>query len=217
MKNLYENKDKDAADYYYSVLYKKEYTKENYNRTRATVQYLIDSGFSLSEIFNEFRFHASNEIKGSELKTVYKDSLVKKGAFYLHKELRIEPPAPTFDIESGREIIHPYYLEIRPRYTKEDVLNYFLNNLNMINRKAIDINGTYVYIQYLMDRYKNIDYVEPLDVILCSIDNHLKQHGSCNRLIDVTQDNLEVIEQLVKDMMELEAQNKRRIIWRTLL
>ena len=57
-------------------------------------------------------------------------------------------------------------------------------------------------------------YVEPLDIILCSIDNHLSLDSGCVRLIDITKTNREVITSLIGDMKILEAQDRRKMVMR---
>ena len=44
-------------------------------------------------------------------------------------------------------------------------------------------------VKQLFRQYSKLDYIEPLDVILCSIDNHLSLDFGCTRLIDITKTN----------------------------
>ena len=69
-------------------------------------------------------------------------------------------------------------------------------------------------IKQLFKQYSKLDYVEPLDVILCSIDNHLSLDPDCTRLIDITKTNREVVATLTSDMKALEAQNRRKMVMR---
>jgi len=206
---------KTITDFYYSDVLKYAPEINEKIRTEKTVKYMLDCGLTNLEIFKEIRQHKSKIITGEDLSNVlWKNSLIKKGAFYLHKELRIVSEAPIFDFLQDKEIIEPYFCEIKIRYTVTDVLNYFYKQLNSLSYKLVDRKTDMKTVAFLMNKYDGIDYVEALDVVLCSIDNHLKQHSDCYQLIDVTHTNSEVIKQLINDMLELESKDLRRIVWR---
>ena len=100
------------------------------------------------------------------------------------------------------------------RYTRQNLLDYFYNRLKSINRQLVDRKTDLKAIDFLMNKYSSLDYIEPLDVILCSIDNHLEQRDDTYRLIDITKTNLNIINQLMNEMMELESKDLRKIVWR---
>lgn len=213
------NKDVDGLTlYYYDEVNPdmRNYDINNVIRTQKTIAYLLDNDFTYSEIIKELNTHKHHkELNGDNLNdSLWRGSLMKRNAFYLHKELRITSPAPVFDYSRNKEIIFPYYCEMIIRYTITDVLNYFYTKLSYINRKLVDEKTDRKTVEFLIKKYSRIDYVEPLDIILCSIDNHLIQRDDCCRLIDITNTNLYIVNQLIDEMQELEAKGLRRIIWR---
>lgn len=204
------------ASYYYDVIVSKiEHSSNDYIRTKKTIEYLFDNDFDIPDIIAELKKHRSNIIRGEDLSdSLWKDSLIKRGAFYLHRELRIVSPPPVFNLQKNIEITYPYFCEMKIRYTRQNLLDYFYNRLKSINRQLVDKKTDLKAIDFLMNKYSSLDYIEPLDVILCSIDNHLEQRDDTYRLIDITKTNLNIINQLMNEMMELESKDLRKIVWR---
>lgn len=203
------------ADFYYDIYYKGKWYDSDYRKTLGTIEFMIDSGLDKRTIFSELSKHKTSHITGDMLsKSLWNNSLIKKDAFYLHRELRLVSKAPQYDFLKNKIVTYPYFCEIKIKYTEEDLLKYFYSKLNPLSLKLVDKKTDVKTIAYLMKKYSNIDYVEPLDVILCSIDNQVNQQDNITKLIDITQDNLEIIKQLQNDMKELEFQDKRHIVWR---
>ena len=188
---------------------------EGYQVTKNTCEYLLDCGFSALEIIsilNGLSFGAlSYDVLPDRL---WQGSLIKRGAFYLHRELSLESKAPEFDIRTGRVLEYPYYCEMKIKYTVEDVLSYFKSKMKPKNIPLSSSEYDKNAVRQLFRQYSKLDYVEPLDVLLCSIDYHFSLEPECTRLIDITKTNREVIAFLISDMKNLEAQDRRKIIMR---
>ena len=183
--------------------------------TKNTCEYLLDCGFSALEIINILNGLSFGALSYDVLPDrLWQGSLIKRGAFYLHRELRIESQVPEFDIRTGRVLEYPYYCEMKIKYTVEDTLKYFRSRMKpsniVLSSDEYDKNA----IKQLFCQYSKLDYVEPLDIILCSIDNHLSLDSGCVRLIDITKTNREVITSLIGDMKILEAQDRRKMVMR---
>lgn len=212
MENL--NKAISLANFYYSYIGKKA-EKDNFLITANTIDYLLDNKLSCVEIIKELKKYRSNKIDYNMLsEKLWANSLIKKGAFYLHRELRLESPRPKFDIKTGTVIEYPFYCEMKIQYSEKDVVDYFRSKLSSTCRQLEDIKTDIGAVKYLMAKYSKIDYVEPLDIILCSIDNHLEQETNCYRLIDISNTNQTTIDMLVGDMLLLESQDNRKMVWR---
>lgn len=202
--------------YYYKEIYRKEdYSESDTIRTDKTIGYLKDCGFSVTEIIQEIGRWSKACITIDDLSGIlWSNSLIKRGAFYLHRELRIVSKAPEYDYESDTLKTYPFFCEMKIRYTADDVLNYFYSRIPSLNCQFVDKKTDRKTVAFLMNKYSNIDYIEPLDIILCSIDYCTKNNPDSYKLIDITCDNLNIIKQLQSDMVELESKDLRKITWR---
>ena len=214
LKNKIQNES--LIQYYYNEIYTKDNVFDSdVIRSDKTISYLKDCRFSSLEIIQELdRQKASKVTIDTLTKTLWDNSLIKPGAFYLHRELRIVSKAPEYDYQNDSIVTYPFYCEMKIRYTVEDLLNYFYSRISPLNAQFVDKKTDKKTVAFLMKKYGNIDFVEPLDVILCSIDYHTKENPDCYKLIDVTCDNLNIIKQLQSDMVELESKDLRKITWR---
>ena len=183
--------------------------------TKNTCEYLLDCGFSSLEIVALLNGLKSGPLSYDSLPDkLWESSLMKRDAFYLHHELRLESKAPEFCVRTGKVIEYPYYCEMKIRYTADDVLKYFRSKMKPSNLALSSDEYDKTAIRQLFKQYSKLDYVEPLDVLLCSIDNHLNLEPDCIRLIDITKTNREVIAALISDMKSLEAEDRRKMIMR---
>jgi hypothetical protein len=183
--------------------------------TSLTIDYLYDCGFSFLEILQEMYRHKKVAILPKDLCNVlWNKSLIKRDAFYLHNQLRIVSKAPYYDFLSDKEIVPKFYCEMKIRYTVDDVLNYFYSKLPALSKQLVDRKADAGAVTYFINKFNNIDWVEPLDIILCSIDNQLKEDSQCYRILDVCQNNRDIIEQLQGEMRELESKDFRKVVYR---
>lgn len=206
-----------AKHYYYNV-YGKDVTREDYQKTCKTIEYLFDCGFYSADIIKEVINKSRDKV--ITIKNVpdkfWAGSLIKRDAFYLHDELRITSKATEFNPVTGEFKIYPFYCEMKIRYTAEDVLRYFYSKIGSFGESIADKKTDLKTIFYLMKKYEKIDFVEPLDIILCLIDNRIRNENGkeTTKLIQITDDSYDTIWNLQKDMQELEAMDKKRIVWR---
>lgn len=209
-------RNESLIKYYYGEIYTKDDVFDSdIIRSDKTINYLKDCGFSSLEIIQELERQKEPSITIDTLtKGLWNNSLIKPGAFYLHHELRIVSKAPEYDYQNNTILTYPFYCEMKIRYTTDDLLNYFYSRISPLNTQFVDKKTDRKTVTFLMRKYGNIDFVEPLDVILCSIDYHTKNDLDCYKLIDVTCDNLNIIKQLQNDMVELESKDLRKITWR---
>jgi hypothetical protein len=210
------NNDKEALlDAYYNDKVKTKYSDKDKEMTSLTIDYLYDCGFSFLEILQEMYRHKKVAILPKDLCNVlWNKSLIKRDAFYLHNQLRIVSKAPYYDFLSDKEIVPKFYCEMKIRYTVDDVLNYFYSKLPALSKQLVDRKADAGAVTYFINKFNNIDWVEPLDIILCSIDNQLKEDSQCYRILDVCQNNRDIIEQLQGEMRELESKDFRKVVYR---
>lgn len=184
-------------------------------KTANTLDYLFDSGFSSLDIIKETNKHNGEVIEYENLSdTLWKDSLIKKGAFYLHKELRLESPRPIYNPKTGEVTEFPYYIEMKIRYTEDDVLDYFVKKLKSSLVTSNDRHWDKRVLRELIKRFSNLDYVEALDVILCSIDRYLDNNPDCYNLRDISVVTGEIVEELTADLQEMQMLDQRKLVFR---
>lgn len=183
--------------------------------TANTIDYLFDCGFSFNEILEELYRHNEESITYSNLSDkLWKGSLIKRDAFYLHRSLRLVSPAPSYNIESDEEISYPFYCEMKIRFTETDVLNFFKERLTETGRILQDDRADLAVLRNMMVKFSRIDYVEPLDLVLCAIENKLNKTPETYRLIQVTNECEFLLNEIIRDMKELESKDLRKMVMR---
>ena len=184
-------------------------------KTANTLDYLLDSGFSSLDIMKEVNKYNGEVIEYDNLSdALWKNSLIKKGAFYLHKELRLESPRPIYNPKTGEVTEFPYYLEMKIRYTEDDVLDYFVKKLKTSLVTSNDRHWDRRVLREFLKRFSNLDYVEALDVILCSIDRYLDNNPDCYNLRDISVVTGEIVEELTADLQEMQILDQRKLVSR---
>lgn len=201
--------------YYLEILKLDDIQDAEIEATDKTIDYLYDCSFSTVEILSELTRQNNRSVNQTNLtNNLWKNSLIKRNAYYLHHELRISSPSPVYDFENDCIKTYPFYLEMKIRYTIDDVLNYFYSKMNSLSLQLIDKKTDKKTVIFLMNKYDNIDYIEPLDIILYTIDKKFEEDPNCYKLIDTTNGARKHIENLQNTMMELEFKDLRKIVAR---
>lgn len=142
-----------------------------FNTTRNTIQYLIDNDFNKEEIVKLLMIIGKKESIGFDdlPELIWSDSLLNKDTFYFHKALQLPVPAIIMN-EDGEFVSPSFRLEMKIKYSEQDLLNYFYNQtgyaLELRNAEK-DLGA----IRYLLKRYARLDFMESVDFILCLIDH----------------------------------------------
>lgn len=203
MKNMY-------TDYYYDFLVGEYPSDENYRTTSLTFDYLKDAGFNSQEICNiACDLPIADKITFDLLPDkLWDNSLIDRNKFYYHKELQILSPPPTWNET------FPFYLEMKIRYTLDDLLDYFVRRAGVrqdwLNREK-EIGS----IKYLLNQYKKFKFMEPLDFLLHLIDFCIAKEVELNQIYDLTKYEIELAEFLEVDITNAVAQKKNVIVWRS--
>ena len=183
------------------------------NKTKATISYLKDNEYTDTEIRKIFLDVGQKEILTADDLPSYlwEDSLIKRNEFYYHHNLQIKSPAPYFDIISKKEIMFPYYLEIKIKYTVTDVYQYFLNKTAV---PSIDSKRDKGAIQKMIKTY-NINGIKGLDFILSLIDESRFSQDRIFNLWDIQRYESIVYDKLLRNIAEAKSMGKDKIIWRS--
>lgn len=199
------------ADFYYNFLIG-EYpeNEEDYIRTTKTFEYLKESGITESEIYMvaESIKPPKNVITIDDIPdSLWENSLIERGKFYYHKELQITSPPPTWN-ES-----FDFYLEMKIRYTLDDLLDYFIKRTN-VRQDWVNRDKEIGSIKYLLKDYKKFSFMQPVDFILHLIDYCIAANVELNSIYDLRNKEIELAKYLEVDVKNAEMKGKNKIVWR---
>lgn len=131
-------------------------------KAKVIIDHLQDNGYSEKFILN---YLIEN---GPSLKDfLWKDSLLKKDTFYYHSKLRITPKSPVWNVNI-REKTNKFYLEMKIKFTIDDLLEYYYSTLN-IPIAFKDYKRDSGAFKYMLSK-KYLDNLESIDFVLSLID-----------------------------------------------
>ena len=185
-------------------------------KTKMTIQFLLDSGIPEEEIFGilmNSEIPEDGALLPEHLPTSVWSGLIERGKFYFHKSLQLTSPPPQFSVATGKTTVYPFYLEIRSRYSEKDLLEYCYRKSNIPDelRDEAKDGG---FLRYLLNKYKRIEFVEPLDFVLALMD-HSTEIRPVIQMTDITNYEAEVLETVKRWKQEAHAKQRDRIVWRS--
>ena len=136
-------------------------------------QRLIDNGFTEIEARN---IMLDNKLNIDDL--AYEDSLIMTSddSIYYHNELQIHSKPGYYDPETGRIEKEPYYLEMRYRYTMDDLLEYYYSKLSVpiqFRNTKRDVGAfKHIISDYKFTNMNTVDFV--LYIIDYAVANEIK-------------------------------------------
>lgn len=209
----------DYSEIYYETVYgcyphESEEPKRN---TQKVFDYLIDNGYTSRAIMYLMDFFEPNEegfLRVDELPDIlWEESLIKRNVFYYHPALQIRSKAPSFNPVTGKTTATRFYLEMRIKFSKSDLMDYIRKAIK-IPVALYDDKRDIGSVKFLLDKYKNINVVEPLDFVLYLAD-HLRQSDQMVvSILDISQAEQAVYEQCSKMVLELAVKKANQIVWR---
>ena len=208
--------DMDYSDFYYSnVLGYTPEEESSLNRTRATIEYLQDCGFSQNELTHILLECSAGEALTVEMLpgNIWEGSLTKPNRFYYHHTLQITSKPPHYDAKLRKEVIEPYFMEMRIRYTMKDLVDYFYRKLN-IDTELMDEKRDSARMQALLKKYEKLSFISALDFVLSLIDYAGYTHMRVVSVFDVEKAEPEVFDELKRKTAEANFHGKNLIVWR---
>lgn len=210
----------DYAEFYYSQvvgLYPFD-TDDCRIQTDKVMQHLVDAGISESDIIRFIEESPPKDcLTPDDLPDwLWEESLLKKNTFYYHNTLHIRPPAPTFNPHSQSEKVEKFYLEMKIRYTMDDLIRYFYRTLR-INSELADRKKDEGSFNYLLNKYDKLEFCEAIDFVLALIDYNRPTNISAfpvQSILDITQSQQDVYDLFKRKTAEASLQKANRIIWR---
>lgn len=201
----------NLVDFYYDFNAGETPENEEYKiKTKKTFDYLLEAGLTEREVvdlivkdFDNKDFISHEDIPNH----LWDNSLLVKDTFYFHKNLQILSPPPTWDK------VFPFYREMKIKYTEEDILTYFIKTFK-INDEWINVDKELGSIKYLLKKYKQFSFVNPVDFILLLIDYAKSIDKKVYGIYDICDLEMEYAEILEIDIKNAKLNNKNTIVWR---
>lgn len=191
------------------------------NSISSVIGYLKDNNFNDIEIENILLSYKNIEdICVNNLpECLWNNSLLKKDVFYYHKEFHITSKPSYFDFENEKVITEKFFLEMKIKYTYEDVLNYFYNKNNFYYLKdTMDLNKDIGSIKYLLNKYSKHDFIEPIDFLMFTIDEAVYDYKNnfiyYDKILDIDSIQHKVLDKLKRKVNAAKAEKKNKIVWR---
>lgn len=185
-------------------------------QTKKTIDYLFDCGFSEQEVLKvlEEAEPAASLTPDLLPDWLWEGSLIERGKFYYHRILHIKPEAPVYNPRTGEVKTTPFYLEMKIRFTMDDLLDYFYDTM-MTPAELVDRNKDAGAFKYMLEKYKKISFIEPLDFILSLIDYTKETEAvPTSSVLDTQKHEREVYDLLKQKTEEAKAAKMNRIVWR---
>ena len=200
---------------YYSLISGLEPELENFNRTISTAKYLKDNGFNNQEIFKIFKFISKQKIEGEDLpKSLWNDSLLEKGVYYYHNEFHITSKPPTWNPVTFKEECEPFFIEMKIKYTIEDLRNRFYDKCKVPPGLREDklVEGG---LKHLLSKYNNLS-AQSIDYIMLMIDlaDEDVDRELITNVFDLEKYSKQAFIILEDIVQEAQVNKNNKIIWR---
>ena len=200
---------------YYSLISGLEPELENFNRTISTAKYLKDNGFNNQEIFKIFKFISKQKIEGEDLpKSLWNDSLLEKGVYYYHNEFHITSKPPTWNPVTFKEECEPFFMEMKIKYTIEDLRNRFYDKCKVPPGLREDklVEGG---LKHLLSKYNNLS-AQSIDYIMLMMDlaDEDVDRELITNVFDLEKYSKQAFIMLEDIVQETQVNKSNKIIWR---
>lgn len=170
---------------------------------RKTINYLIDNNYDKAFILSYLL-----EYGPVISETLWHDTLLKPNTFYYHEQLTIMP-GPSIWNPNMKEQSHRFYLEMKIKYTIDDLLNYYYTEL-LIPVELRDRSKDKGAFEYMLKKYTKFK-CEPIDFILYLIDYSKQEEAFITNVFDLQKYERETYEKINHIV---ENNIYKNIIWR---
>lgn len=172
-------------------------------RLKRTINYLIDNNYDNTFIFSYLLDH------GPVISEVlWHNTLLKPDTFYYHEQLVIMP-GPSIWHPNMKEKSQKFYLEMKIKYTIDDLLNYYYTEL-LIPVELRDKNKDKGAFEHMLNKYTKFR-CEPIDFILYLIDYNKQQEAFVTNVFDLQKYERETYEKI---NYIVENSLHKNIVWR---
>lgn len=205
----------DFVDFYYSNVCGYTPDEDEQCVTANTITYLKDNGYADKEIARILlECGGAPALFPSGLPaSLWEPYLTKPGQFYYHHTLQMTSKPPHYDVKLKKEIMEPYYMEMKIRFGMDDLIAYFYREL-AIDLELMDKRRDSVRFASLLKKYERLSFVDSLDFVLSLIDFAKFAHQRVMSVFDIERNEADVFEELKRKAAEASFHGKNRIVWR---
>lgn len=184
-------------------------------QTEKTVNFLIDNNYSDKDIMQILiNIGKTGAILPEDLPDeLWEGMLTERDVFYYHSDLHITSKPPKWDPISMKEIVEPFFMEMKIKYSINDLLTYYYTKL-CVPIELRDDKKDIGAFKHLLDKYKKMK-VKSLDFVLTLIDfANRDENEQIVNVLDLGKYEAEVFNhyETVIPMATFERAN--RIVWR---
>lgn len=207
-----------AELYYYQMhgYYPYDRNKKPLKKTKKVIEYMRESQIKDEDIVKVImEAPQANFLTPEALPDwLWNESLTEKGQFYFHHLLHITSKAPKLNTKTDKIDKENFYLEMKIRFTMEDLLNYYYKKNNMVY-EIRNYNKDRGAFNKLFERYNKISFVPVLDFILTLIDIAAQdEYRNITSPFDLENYAKEAYAMLKAKVQEAEIEGNNKIIWR---
>lgn len=209
---------------------------EDFNRTMAVVDCLLENGFNAKEIYKiakelfknydndnnidltyeSVSYKRKQYITFNELpEELWENSLTEKDKFYYSEILHLKSKAPSWNPITFQEECEEFYLEMKIRFTIDDLLEYYYSKCR-IEVEFRDDKKAKGALLYLIEKYNKLNIATGLDIVIGLI-NEASNDIDNIMITDVFKIDEYlpiVIESLKAKTNEAELLKANKIVWR---
>ena len=172
-------------------------------KLKRTINYLIDNRYD-----NTFIFSYLLDYGPVISEVLWHNTLLKPDTFYYHEQLTIMP-GPSIWHPNMKEKSQKFYLEMKIKYTIDDLLNYYYTEL-LIPVELRDRNKDKGAFEHMLKKYTKFR-CEPVDFILYLIDYNKQQEAFVTNVFDLQKYERETYEKI---NYIVENSLHKNIVWR---
>ena len=188
-------------------------TNKERMKTINTMKYLIESGVP-DELIKKILLAVGRKkavITPKDLPDMlWENSLTKRNTFYYHHFVQLKEPMPVYS--GGKIVSFKPFLEMKAHVTIKDLADYYYRTLK-IKGVFRDYKRDEKALEYLLNKYSNLS-CEALDIVLALIDEAGYKNETIVNPLNITNNECEVIEKLLRNQAEAHAAKKDIIVWR---
>lgn len=190
-------------------------TKENVNKTNATVKYLKDNNMNDYDIcMLILNIGIKSCLTPNDLpNTLWEDSLLKRDTYYYHNTLQLVSAAPIWDPETNSIKSEDLYVEMLIKYTIDDLYKYYINKLQLSNDFLQETRDKGA-LKHLLSIYTKIEDIESIDIVLMLIDEASEDDSVITNPLQLQNYESNVITRCHKFLPQAKFNKSNQIIWR---
>lgn len=183
--------------------------------TNGMISHLIESGVPRKTILDIYEHCAYHKIVSPDTVPdfTWGDSITKRNKWYYHHELHLVSHDDLHDPINNIDIHYPFYMEIKSRYTYEDLYNYLVRNVGCLY-KISNYNKDIAILKKLIQRYDTIQIASGLDFVLKMIDAARNDNKPLASIFDIEKNTEYAYEQISYVVSESNLHHTNKPVWR---